>query len=41
MTARYDLILACYRSGQMTEQQWQEHLKDEHFAAWVEKYKNR
>lgn len=34
---RYDLILACYCSGQMTERQWAEHLKDEHFAVWVRK----
>lgn len=28
-------LLDCYRSGQMTEAQWAEHLKDELFAAWV------
>lgn len=34
MSARFDLILACYVSHQMTEQQWQEHLRDELFSAW-------
>lgn len=33
MTGRYEHILACFRSGQMSERQWREHLKDEHFAA--------
>jgi hypothetical protein len=28
-------LLACYRSGQMTERQWQEHLKDPGFKQWV------
>jgi hypothetical protein len=37
MSHRYDLILACYLSGQMTEKQWHEHVKNEHFAAWVRK----
>lgn len=27
--AAFDLLLACYRSGQISERQWQEHLKDE------------
>jgi len=31
----YAMILDCYRSGQISERQWQEHLKDEVFAAWV------
>lgn len=31
----YALLLACYRSGQIPEAAWQEHLKDEVFAAWV------
>ena len=25
----YKLLLQCYRSGQISERQWQEHLKDE------------
>jgi hypothetical protein len=33
----YELILQCYRSGQISEKQWQEHLKDEVFAKWVVK----
>jgi hypothetical protein len=31
----YQLILDCYRSGQMSERQWQAHLQDAAFAAWV------
>lgn len=31
-------ILACYESGQMSEAQWQKHLKDELFAAWYKKH---
>lgn len=30
----YTNTLDCYRSGQMSEAQWQEHLKDEDFADW-------
>lgn len=33
----YALLLECYRSGQITEAQWQEHLKDEIFAAWLKR----
>lgn len=36
--ASYELLLACFKSGQVSERQWQEHLKDEHFAAWVKKH---
>lgn len=32
----YELVLDCYRSGQMSERQWQEHLKDEVFDAWLQ-----
>ncbi len=31
----YEMILACYRSGQISERQWTAHLKDAAFAAWV------
>jgi hypothetical protein len=31
----YQLILDCYLMGQINEAQWQRHLEDEHFAAWV------
>lgn len=31
------LILAAYLSGQMSERQWQEHLKDELFSAWLKR----
>ena len=33
---QYQLLLECYLSGQMTEKQWQEHLKDEGFSEWLE-----
>ncbi|ARS27607.1 hypothetical protein [Sphingomonas sp. KC8] len=29
-------LLACYRSGQISERQWQEHLSDPGFRAWIE-----
>ena len=28
-------LLACYRSGQMSERQWQVHLSDPLFALWL------
>lgn len=34
-SSRYADILACYRSGQMSEAQWQEHLRDEVFRRWL------
>lgn len=34
---KYADILACYRSGQMSERQWAEHLKDRVFEAWLNK----
>jgi hypothetical protein len=34
----YELILICYTSGQMSERQWQEHLKEDDFAAWLDKH---
>lgn len=30
----YDSLYDCYRSGQMSEAQWQEHLEDNHFNKW-------
>lgn len=36
-TENYELLLACYRSGQITEQQWQEHLRDEVLFAWLKR----
>ncbi len=33
----FDLILSCYLSGQMSEKQWQEHLKDDLFRAWLKR----
>jgi hypothetical protein len=32
---RFENLLACYRSGQITDAQWQEHLRDEVFRAWL------
>lgn len=37
MSSSFTLTLASYQSGQITEAQWQEHLKDELFAAWYAK----
>lgn len=31
----YNIVVACYQSGQMSERQWQEHLKDDVFRAWL------
>lgn len=33
--SNFELLLACYKSGQVSEYQWQEHLKDADFAAWL------
>jgi hypothetical protein len=34
--SKYDALLACYRSGQMTEAQLQAHMRDDpSFAAYV------
>jgi len=32
---RYSLILLRCRTGQMTDDEWVEHLKDEEFCVWV------
>lgn len=37
--SNYDLILQCYRSDQISERQWQEHLKDAVFIAYLAKTK--
>lgn len=35
--SKYELLLACFRSGQMTEAQFQDHMRgDAAFAAWVQ-----
>lgn len=31
----YANLLACYRSGQVSEAQWHQHLSDPAFAAWL------
>jgi hypothetical protein len=35
--SNYQALLACYQSGQITDHQWQQHLKDQVFAAWLKK----
>ena len=30
----YDLLIACYKSGQISESAWQEHLRDEDFKEY-------
>mgnify|MGYP001377233792 CR=1 FL=1 len=32
----FELLLACYSSGQISERQWQAHLEDKAFREWVE-----
>jgi len=34
----YAMLLQSYRSGQVSEAQWQQHLTDEVFAAWLKKH---
>jgi hypothetical protein len=34
--AEFDALIACYRSGQMSERQWQEHRNDKAFAAYLD-----
>ncbi|WP_162181969.1 hypothetical protein [Sphingobium yanoikuyae] len=33
--ARFGQLLDCYRSGQMSEAQWQSHLADPGFKRWL------
>ncbi|HLW27648.1 MAG TPA: hypothetical protein VKY54_07935 [Kiloniellales bacterium] len=35
--AEFELLLACYLSGQVSERQWQEHLKDQRLRDWLKK----
>lgn len=35
MKSDFALILACYRSGQMSERQWQTHIEDAGFKHWL------
>ena len=32
----FEMLLACYRSGQVSERQWQAHMENKAFRAWVE-----
>lgn len=32
---QYEPLLACYRSNQISERQWTDHLRDDDFAAYV------
>jgi hypothetical protein len=38
--SQYALILACYRSGQISEAAWQEHLRDDVFRRWLTRHDN-
>lgn len=38
MSINFASILACYRSGQMSERQWQRHLADPLFALWMSRH---
>ena len=31
----YELLISCHKTGQMTEKQWNEHLKDPGFYRYV------
>lgn len=33
----YNLLLQCYLSGQMSEAEWQQHLLDDVFRAWLKR----
>jgi hypothetical protein len=37
--SQHEAWLACYKSGQMSEAQFQQHLKDAQFAAFVKRQK--
>ena len=37
----YELLWQCFLSGQINSRQWGEHLKDELFAAWVNKRESK
>jgi len=37
MPDTYPALLACYSSGQISDHQWSEHLKDEVFALWLKR----
>lgn len=37
MAHSYELLLACYLSGQISDSQWQEHLRDDVFRAWLKR----
>lgn len=33
--SKFELLLVCYKSGQISGMQWRDHLKDADFAKWV------
>jgi len=35
--AEFELLLACYLSGQVSERQWLEHLKDQKLRDWLKR----
>lgn len=37
MAQEYQNLLGCYRSGQMSEAQWEQHLEDKDFVEWLRK----
>lgn len=41
ITLSYQLLLEYYLSGQVSERQWQEHLKEEDFATWIQREANK
>jgi hypothetical protein len=39
--AEFEALVACYRSGQISERQWHDHLSDPAFAAYVEQLRRQ
>jgi len=37
MQTDYPALLACYKSGQISERQWAEHLADQLFVLWLDR----
>lgn len=37
--SQFEMLLACYHSGQMSQKQWVAHCADAEFSAWLENQK--
>jgi hypothetical protein len=38
MHYEHRLLFYCYYSGQMSEKQWQDHLRDSGFSKWISQH---